>query len=188
MSALRHRHKMVVDTRLGTPSFRGERPRKFSVWGVVNHTEISNYPYCLSSPSNARCACRATHTSPLLNLPRLNSSRRLAATGLPSRPQRHGPVPCGPATPPTKLVLAKGEFSVWAGAYSQSPRLHPIALDGLATREPESMADLSAKPMSSGVISAPCDGLLIHSVSRDVILGSRRRSTRWWFASRLPRP
>ena len=112
MSALRHRHKMVVDTRLGTPSFRGERPRKFSVWGVVNHTEISNYPYCLSSLSKARCACRATHTSPLLNLPRLNRSRRLAATGLPSRPQRHEPRPVWPCCFPSLVLLNRWKSGV----------------------------------------------------------------------------
>ena len=110
------------------------------IWWVVNHPEISNYPYCLRIGSHALSTCRATHTSPLLNLPRLNSSRRLAATGLPSRPQpSRAPSRVALLLPVTKVALAQGSLPAHCPAPSRGDTIArgpivPRAADGATER------------------------------------------------------
>jgi hypothetical protein len=111
------------DARLGTPRFRGERQRKFSLWWVVNHTEISNYPYCLSNGSDARCACRATHISAVEHPP--SQQMMAACCDRPSlaSPSVTSPVPCGPATFPSPSL----QTQVWRQADVAAKKLCTMA-------------------------------------------------------------
>jgi hypothetical protein len=78
----------------------GEQP---ALHCVVNHAEIGNYPYCSSIPSDARSACRATHS--LLLPPVSTDEGRVAAHRLPPGPALRASHQCGPATPIRKPHL-----------------------------------------------------------------------------------
>ena len=83
----------------------------FGVWWVVNHIEISNYPYCLSNGFDARSACRATHISSV-EPPPSQQTMGLLRPAFPRQSQRHKLRPVWPCYFPVTNHARDGPYHV----------------------------------------------------------------------------